>query len=207
MGALGGQDRKTQKRSQLLGPLGAILGPSWGPLGAVLALGSPSWGVLGRHGALLSRLKIDVKIDQKNNAFQDRFLCDFTGFWEGKWRHVGPKIEQKSMPTSKSDFLKNRALPAAGARFSRFWVSNLGIKINEKSIQKWNQDGKASWHRFLMDFGGFLEASWEGKWSQDRSQEASKKRWKNGRHQDRHKMRIRRPKAWRNQGSRALGRG
>ena len=106
------------------------------PLGAVLALGSPSWGVLGRLGALLSRLKIDVKIDQKNDAVQDRFLGDFTGFWEGKWRHVGPKIEQKSMPTSKSDFLKNRALPAAGARFSRFWVSNLGIKINEKSIQK-----------------------------------------------------------------------
>ena len=119
----------------------------------------------------MSRLKIDVKIDQKNDAVQDRFLGDFTGFWEGKWRHVGPKIEQKSMPTSKSDFLKNRALPAAGARFSRFWVSNLGIKINEKSIQKWNQDGKASWHRFLMDFGGFLEASWEGKSSQDRTRQ------------------------------------
>ena len=31
---------------------GAILGPSWGPLGAVLALGSPSWGVLGPSGAV-----------------------------------------------------------------------------------------------------------------------------------------------------------
>ena len=45
---------------------------SWGcfggPLGAVLALGSPSWGVLGRLGALLNRLKIDVKIDQKIDA-------------------------------------------------------------------------------------------------------------------------------------------
>ena len=35
------------------------------------------------------------------------------------------------------------------------------VKIDETSIQKWNQDGKASWHRFLVDFGGFLEASWE----------------------------------------------
>ena len=129
----------------------------------------------------------------------------FNGFLVEKWRHVGTKIDQKSMPTSKSDFLKNRTLAAAGARFFRFGGSKLEVKTDQKSIKKWSQDGKASWHRFLMDFGGFLEASWEGKWSQDRSQEASKKRWKNGRHQDRHKMRIRRPKAWRNQGFRALG--
>ena len=69
------------------------------------------------------------------------------------------------------------------------------VKIDEKSIKKWSQDGKASWHRFLMDFGGFLEASWEGKWSQDRSQEASKKRWKNGRHQDGQKVSTSRNKA------------
>ena len=77
MGALGGQDRKNITKSELLGPLGAVLGASWGPLGAVLALGSPSWAVLGRLGALLSRLKIDVKIDQKIDAFQDRFLMRF----------------------------------------------------------------------------------------------------------------------------------
>ena len=34
------------------------------------------------------------------------------------------------------------------------------VKIDEKSIQKWSQDGQASWHRFLMDFGGFWEPSW-----------------------------------------------
>ena len=79
--------------------------------------------------------------------------------------------------------------PQRNSLFSKFRWSKLEVKIDEKSIKKWSQDGKASWHRFLMDFGGFLEASWEGKWSQDRSQEASKKRWKNGRHQDGHKMR------------------
>ena len=31
---------------------------------------------------------------------------DFGEFSEGKSRHVGTKINQKSMPTSKSDFLK-----------------------------------------------------------------------------------------------------
>ena len=76
-GLLAAKIEKTRSASQLLGPLGAILGPSWGPLGAVLALGSPSWAVLGRLGALLSRLKIDVKIDQKIDAFQDRFLERF----------------------------------------------------------------------------------------------------------------------------------
>ena len=82
----------------------------------------------------------------------------------------------------------------------------MGAKIDEKSIKKWSQDGKASWHRFLMDFGGFLEASWEGKWSQDRSKKASKKRWKNGRHQDGQKIEKRRSDDSRGEGSRALGR-
>mgnify|MGYP003334163355 FL=1 len=35
------------------------------------------------------------------------FWKDFGGFLEAKWRHVGTNIEQKSMPTSKSDFLEN----------------------------------------------------------------------------------------------------
>ena len=48
------------------------------------------------------------------------------------------------------------------------------VKIDVKSIKKWSQDGKTSWDRFLVDFGGFLEASWEGKWSQDRPKKASK---------------------------------
>ena len=108
------------------------------------------------------------------------FWKDFGGFLEAKWRHVGTKIDQKSMPTSKSDFLKNRTLAAAGARFFRFGGSKLEVKANQKSIKKWSQDGKASWHRFLMDFGGFLEASWGGKWSQDRPKKASKKQGKSG---------------------------
>ena len=65
-------EKKRKNKKQLLGPLGAILGPSWGPLGAVLALGSPSWADLGRVGVVLGRLENDVKIDQKNDAHQDR---------------------------------------------------------------------------------------------------------------------------------------
>ena len=96
-GLLAAKIEKTRKKSQLLGPLGAILGPSWGPLGAVLALGSPSWAVLGRLGAIWSRLKIDVKIDQKINAFQDRFLKRFWwilgGKMEASWHQNQLKID------------------------------------------------------------------------------------------------------------------
>ena len=34
------------------------------------------------------------------------FWKGFGGFLKEKWKHVGTKIEQKSMPTSTNDFLK-----------------------------------------------------------------------------------------------------
>ena len=34
------------------------------------------------------------------------FWKDFGGFLDEKWRHVGTRIDQKSMPTSKSDFFE-----------------------------------------------------------------------------------------------------
>ena len=75
-------------------------------------------------------LKIDAKIHQNYDGFRDRFLKDFSGFLAPKWSQVGTKIDQKSMPIAKCDFLKNRALAAAGALFLRSWGSKLGIKID-----------------------------------------------------------------------------
>ena len=69
--ALGGQD---QKKRELFVALGAFLGASWGRLGAWIA-------VLGGLGAVLGRLKIHTKIDQKIDAFEDRILERFNGFW------------------------------------------------------------------------------------------------------------------------------
>ena len=62
---------KTRMRCELLAPHGPILGPSWGPLEAVLALGSPSWAVLGR-------LKMNANVDRKIDASWDRFV---EGYW------------------------------------------------------------------------------------------------------------------------------
>ena len=68
--------------------LGAKIAPSW----------RPKFRKIDR--------KIHVKYDQKFDAFQVPVFTDFGGFLEGTRRHVGTNIEQKSMPTSKSDFLK-----------------------------------------------------------------------------------------------------
>ena len=102
------------------------------------------------------------------------FWSDFGGLLERKWKHVGTNIDEKSIQIAKSDFLINRALAAAGAWFLRFQGSKLGAKAHQKTIKKRSQHGKASWHRFLMDFGGFWEASWEGKSSQEPSKRTSK---------------------------------
>ena len=53
-------------------------------------------------------------------------------------------------------------------------MSKLGAKIDQKSIKTGGQHGKASWHRFLSDFGGFWEASWDRKSKKNRSKKASK---------------------------------
>ena len=89
------------------------------------------------------------------------FWKDFGGFWKAKWSQVGTKIDQKSMPIAKCDFLKNRALAAAGARFLRFWGSKLGAKMDQKSFKKQGPRWNASWRGFLADFGAVLEPSWE----------------------------------------------
>ena len=63
------------------------------------------------------------KIDQKSMPKSIKNLMhlgidfweDLGGFGEPKWSHVTTQVEQISMPNAKNDFLKNRALAAAGA--------------------------------------------------------------------------------------------
>ena len=42
-----------------------------------------------------NREKIDAKINQTINAFQDRFLYALDKIWKGKWKKVGTKIEEQ----------------------------------------------------------------------------------------------------------------
>ena len=82
----------------------------------------------------------------------------------------------------------------------------MGAQVHEQSIQKGDQHGKASWHRFFIDFGGFWEPSWEAKSNQDRSKMASKKRRKKERQQDSEKVGKSAYNDQRHQGSEAPGR-
>ena len=92
--------------------LGAVLEASWRRLGRVLGANIvPSWLPKSKE----NRSKSDAKIYQKNDAFQVAILILFGGFLEGKWRHVGTKINEQSIQTARSEFLINRALAAAGA--------------------------------------------------------------------------------------------
>ena len=121
-GLLAAKIEKRRLRPQLLWPLGAILGPSWGPLGAVLALGSPSWGVLGRLGALLSRLKIDVKNRCLSRSVFGAILVDF-------WKENGGKLAPNSEPKSMLPLKRKNQLNASP--LAPNWVR--GVQVGSKN--------------------------------------------------------------------------
>ena len=157
-GALGGSWGPRSKKSTFLMPLGAILAPSWGPLGAVLALGSPSWAVLGRLGVVLGRLKIDVKIDQKIDTFQDRFLTRCWWILGRKWRQVGTRIYQKS-DHKLTSYQKCRT----GLRYYKnyyFFNRNgvLEVQASIKNRSKIDQNMRSTWDGVLAPI--FFRFSW-----------------------------------------------
>ena len=84
--------------------------------------------------------------------FKIGFWSDFNGFLKEKWRHVGIKIEQKSMPTSKSDFLKK-------LRFSlgkTMILKVLGIEVGSQNPSKIDQKSISTWEGLLASiFHGF----------------------------------------------------
>ena len=131
----------------VLGSLGAswgVLAASWGVLGRLGRVSAASWGVLGaswwatwlqlgsQNGA-----KIDWKSKQKTikilMPLRIGFLKDFSGFWGQNGGMLASKIEQKSMLSSRDDFLK---IPC--------------FSIGKTMIFKGPrvEVGSASWHRF-----------------------------------------------------------
>ena len=106
---------------------------------------------------------------QKIDASWMGILGDF--FWilgaslAPKWRQVGHpkrivvKFNCKGR-TPKKYLFSDRILIILG-----FGWSNIGAKINQKSMKKRSQHGKASWHRFFDDFGGFGDSSGDPKWT------------------------------------------
>lgn len=91
-----------------------------------------------------------------------------------KWSQVGNNMGSKIDVNLEWRFLKNRALAAAGARFSIICGPKLGIKIDRKSIKKRSPRWNAPWHRLSFDFGRFRGASLGGKTIKNRCRKTSK---------------------------------
>ena len=139
------------------------LGASWRLLG-------PSWSEKGsQHGSNLAP-KTEPKSIENRSQNRSIFEClPRSDFWR-ILMDLGRKMEPSWHPDGiknrwqlrKAIFWKNVVLPWEKHWFWRFWRSKLRPKIDQKSIQKWRQVGKASWHRFFMDFLRF----WRPRWSQ-----------------------------------------
>ena len=88
----------------------------------------PTWLQVG----LPNRSKIEEKSMQKSIEKTMHlgigFWMDFGGFLEAKWRHVGTKIDQKSMPTWKSDFFKKPCFSLGKTMILRVQGSEVGGK-------------------------------------------------------------------------------
>ena len=84
-GVLGAKTEQGHEVSVFWGHLGAVMGASWARLGAWIA-------VVGRLGAVWGRLRIDIKIDQKIEAFRDRVLIRFCWIlgrkMEASWHQI-----------------------------------------------------------------------------------------------------------------------
>ena len=88
-------------------------------------------------------------------------LCkDFGGFLEEKWRHVGTKIEQKSMPTSKEDFLKKPCFSLGKTMILKVRGMEVGIKnrsiIDQKIMLTCEGILASIFHRFWWIWGAKL---------------------------------------------------
>ena len=114
-------------------------------------------------------------------------------FWYQNRPKLVPNPEPKRTSTQKHLTCRNAIKTNSFLMIFEIGASAMRTKINQKSIKKLGQQGKASWHRFLSDFGGFWEASWGRKSSKNRLKKASKKRWKKEGRQDGKKVATRGP--------------
>ena len=134
--------------------------PSWRVLGPKMALVTAKLMGLGvPNGAKMVKKPISKSILCFWMPIRIDVLSDFDRFGCQNGAKLAPKWDLKSMLFSKGVFSKKIIFPNEKSRFLRSKGWKLGAKTDQKSIKKGSQHGKASWHRFLNDFGGFGEAS------------------------------------------------
>ena len=81
------------------------------------------------------------------------FWTDFGGFLDAKWRHVGTKIDQKSMPTWKSDFLKKPCFSLGKTMILKVQ----GVEVGSKNRSKIDKKMESRWEDIL---GSVFSENW-----------------------------------------------
>ena len=126
----------------------------------------PTWLQVG----LQNQSKIDKKSMQKSIVFLMPlgidFWVDFGGFGEAKSSQVGTKIDQKSLPIAKCDFLKRR-LSELTSIFDPILVPtwlDFGTQNPPKSTQKSIPRGIKKMMHFCIDFWAILAPFWDPSW-------------------------------------------
>ena len=103
------------------------------------------------------------------------------GFGEEKWRHVGTKIDQKSMPTWKSDFLKKHCFSLEKTMILRVQGVEVGgknrCKIDKNMESRWEDILGSIFSGFWWIFGGKLGGKMEPRSTQEGIEKAMEK-WK-----------------------------
>ena len=64
------------------------------------------------------------------------FWKDFGGSWEENGGMLAPKINETTIPTLKSDFVKTPGFTEARIDFFKILEVEVGSKIDQKSIKK-----------------------------------------------------------------------
>ena len=139
--ALGGQYLERRSGISFLeaswGRLGAPWGPSWRPLGAVLAILAASWACLGPVLASKIWPKVAPKIDHFVDHFSDQF---FNRFWIDVWSifHF-LKPHQSSKNLKFLNIFAFFAFSLLRSIFGRLWWI-LGAKLGLEKGAKTGQD-------------------------------------------------------------------
>ncbi len=161
--------KSTQNRSwRRLGAPWGLLRASWCLWGRLESFVGAAWGRLGeQHGSNLAPKTEPKSIknrSQNQSIFESLLGLDFYGILVDFGRKMEPSWHPDGIKNRcqlrRMIFWKNLVFPKEKQWFWRFWRLKLAPKIHQKSIKKGAQLGKASWHRFFMDFGGFWRPSW-----------------------------------------------
>ena len=153
-----------------------------GRLGGILVRKRwPTWLQLGAQNGGKFHLKTTQKMIKILMPLEIDFLKILVDLGRQNGAKLAPKSHQKSIPTSKGDFLKKPCF----SKGKTMILKVLGVEVGTKNRSKIDQKMKSSWEGILASiFHGFwsiLEAklgpSWGRKSIKNRSKKALKNRW------------------------------